>query len=60
MKRQIAQIPGALKGSWCCPGHDTWPSDTYKSNRSKAARSRDKAREHRYARRILKQQLTTE
>ena len=53
MKREIRNIPGALDGSWCCPGHDEWPSDTYGSNRSKRARSRDKKKEHRHARRIL-------
>ena len=52
MKREIALVPGALKSS-CCPGHDTWPCETYSNRRSKRARARDKKLEHRYARRVL-------
>jgi hypothetical protein len=54
MEREIALIDNLRKSSWCCPGHDKWPSSTYGSNRSKRARARDKAREHRYARRVTK------
>lgn len=32
-------------------GH--WPSDTFKSNRSKRARSRDKKKEHKYVRTLV-------
>ena len=44
----------------CCPGHDDFPSDTYRNRRSKKARSRDKAKEHRYVRRTRKQHLIEE
>jgi hypothetical protein len=60
MRREIAQIDGALKGSRCCPGHDTWPSETYRNRRSKRARARDIKREHRYVRRVLKARLRSE
>lgn len=41
----------------CCPGHDTFPNDTYNSNRSKRARARDIKREHQVVRQIQKRQL---
>lgn len=41
----------------CCPGHDTFPNDTYNSNRSKRARARDIKREHQVVRQIYKRQL---
>lgn len=41
----------------CCPGHDKFPNEVYSSNRSKRARSRDKALEHRVVRRIVKRDL---
>jgi hypothetical protein len=59
MKRQISTIPHALTCS-CCPGHDKWPHQTYKSRRSKAARARDIKKEHRYVRRVLNQQIKKE
>ena len=53
MKRDIISLKGrAVSG--CCPGHDTWPNESYENRRSKRARSRDKKREHRYVRRITK------
>lgn len=57
MKREIKDI---VRVEQCCPGHDNWPCDTYKSNRSKRARSRDIAKEHRYVRRKKKQLLRLE
>lgn len=57
MKREIKDIKRITP---CCPGHDDWPSETYKSRRSKKARARDKAKEHRYVRRIKKQTLDIE
>lgn len=39
----------------CCPGHDTFPSDTYENRRSKKARSRDKKLSNKMARHIFKQ-----
>lgn len=57
MKREIKDIKRITP---CCPGHDDWPCETYKSRRSKRARSRDKGKEHRYVRRIKKQMLRIE
>jgi hypothetical protein len=57
MRRDIARIDGALRGSGCCPGHDTWPSGAYRGRRSIRARARDIKREHRYVRRVLKDRL---
>jgi hypothetical protein len=53
--RDIDKIKPGTHG--CCPGHDTFPSETYRSRRSKKARSRDKKLEHRYIRSLLKRQL---
>lgn len=55
MKREILALRRDVSG--CCPGHDVYPDDTYSSNRSKRARSRDIGKEHRYVRRKLKEQL---
>jgi hypothetical protein len=44
----------------CCPGHDTFPNDSYKSRRSKKARSNGIKVEHRFVRRYLKQKLKKE
>ena len=52
MKREIMSVPGAVFDCRC-PGHDTWPCETYSNRRSKRARARDKKLEHRYARRVL-------
>ena len=41
----------------CCPGHDTFPTETYNNRRSKKARSRDKKLEHRMARYILNRKI---
>ena len=41
----------------CCPGHDTFPTETYNNRRSKKARSRDKKLEHRMARHILNRKI---
>ncbi len=43
--------------SGCCPGHDDWPDSTYRGKRSKRARSRDKQKEHQYARTLNKRTL---
>lgn len=56
MKREIRTIKGHNVGG-CCPGHDDYPSDSYANRRSKKARSRDKAKEHRTARRIVTQKI---
>lgn len=54
MKREIIDIkhPGN-----CCPGHDDYPCETYKNNRSKKARSKGIKLEHRYVRRVKKLDL---
>lgn len=56
MKREIS-LTGDLKGSRCCPGHDKWPNDSYRSNRSKRARSKTKQIEHQVARARAKASL---
>lgn len=58
MKRELLDITHYKSG--CCPGHDIFSSDTYNNNRSKRAKSRDKKKEHRYVRRIRKQELNAE
>lgn len=57
MKREIVEI---CQPGWCCPGHDKFPGDTYRNNRSKRARSRGIKKEHRYVRRIKKTRLQRE
>lgn len=55
MKRLILSFKRGVCG--CCPGHDQFPNDTYKSRRSKKARSRDKKVEHQMARTLMKRNL---
>ena len=55
MRRQIEQLRRGDSG--CCPGHDTFPNDTYKNSRSKRARARDKTKEHKMVRTLLKREL---
>jgi len=38
------------KDSWCCPGHDKFPRETYRNNRSKRAQTRDTKLAHGIAR----------
>lgn len=52
MKREIALVKPGMFG--CCPGHDEFPDGTYRNRRSKKARARDKAKEHRFVRRKAK------
>jgi hypothetical protein len=59
MKREIEMLKGAVVSD-CCPGHDTYPVETYRNRRSKKARSRDKQIEHQHARSIQKQNLQKE
>ena len=40
MKREILKFKCGSCG--CCPGHDTFPDDTYGNRRSKKARTRDR------------------
>ena len=58
MKREILKLKRHV--SFCCPGHDTFPNETYNSRRSKHARARDKQLEHQVARSISKRQLRDE
>jgi len=55
MKREILKY---FKVCTCCPVHDMFPSDTYKNNKSKHARSLGIKKEHRYVRRKLRLELT--
>jgi hypothetical protein len=55
MRREIASFKRQVSG--CCPGHDTFPCETYSSNRSKRARARDKQLEHQMARSLHKRAL---
>jgi len=57
MKREYKDIHLLKQLNWCCPGHDTYPCDTYRNNKSKRARSRDKKKEHRYVRRYKRQNM---
>ena len=54
MKRDILTTKNIYDVSSCCPGHDTWPNETYGNRRSKAARARDIKKEHRTFRRLSK------
>lgn len=58
MKREILKHKRHV--STCCPGHDTFPNETYKSRRSKHARARDKKLEHQVARSMAKRDLREE
>ncbi len=58
MKRELKCIQP--KQYECCPGHDDWPCDSYKNRRSKRARSRDKKKEHKLARTLVKRALAKE
>jgi hypothetical protein len=58
MKREILKHKRHV--SFCCPGHDTFPNETYKSRRSKHARARDKKLEHQVARSMAKRELREE
>ena len=60
MRRELLSIKCKSCVNGCCPGHDDFPNQTYRSRRSKAARARDKAVEHRYARRILNRKVLQE
>jgi hypothetical protein len=60
MKRDILILKRIKDISYCCPGHDDWPVEKYASALSRRARSRDKAKEHRYVRRILNARVRKE
>lgn len=54
MQREIVSV---TQTGDCCPGHDSYPTLAYGNRRSKKARARDKAKEHRHARRSLNRSL---
>lgn len=58
MKREILNFKRHVCG--CCPGHDDYPGETYRSRRSKKARARDKKLEHQHARSLAKRHLSKE
>jgi hypothetical protein len=60
MKREILLTKRMKHVSGCCPGHDTFPNDTYASRRSKKARARDKQAEHQAARSIQKRAIVAD
>lgn len=49
MKREILDV---YQPGHCCPGHDKYPSDTYKNRRSVSKRAEGIKKEHRHARRV--------
>lgn len=57
MRRELFNYKRSKFVSGCCPGHDDYPGETYSSNRSKRARSRDIAKEHQFVRTLQKRQL---
>lgn len=58
MKRDLLKIRRGDSG--CCPGHDTYPDDSYKNRRSKKARARGKQMEHKLVRQLHKRALKKE
>jgi len=55
MKREIKDLNKIRRP--CCPGHDKFPSETYRNRRSKKARAEGKKIEHRVVRRITRQKI---
>lgn len=55
MKREILDVKLRRHINDCCPGHDDWPHNSYKSRVSEHALSKSKSKERRYARRVKKQ-----
>lgn len=60
MKRELFLVKIRKHVNGCCPGHDDFPNETYRSSRSKKARARDKKLEHQYARSLIKRKLRKE
>lgn len=58
MKREITYYIPHTHG--CCPGHDLFPTETYKNRRSKKARARGKKLEHKMARHFSKEIIKKE
>lgn len=60
MKRDILTFKRKFHIDGCCPGHDDFPSDTYKNKRSKKARAYGKQIEHQYVRSHFRDELNKE
>ena len=58
MKREIHKYVKYASG--CCPGHDKYPDDSYKNNRSKRARAKGKTSEHKRVRVGVRQGIEKE
>lgn len=58
MKREIHKFVKHASG--CCPGHDSYPNDTYGNRSSWKARSKGKTLEHKRVRTGVKQELKRE
>jgi hypothetical protein len=57
MKREIFLNKRMKYVNGCCPGQDDWPNETYRNRRSIKAHSRDKKKEHQYARTLIKRNM---
>lgn len=58
LKREIVGFRRYTYG--CCPGHDLFPTGTYRNRRSKKKRSRDKIKEHKMVRHYVKKLIQYE
>jgi hypothetical protein len=57
MKRLTLEHKRGKLVSGCCPGHDDYPTECYKSRRSKRARARQRKKENQNARQRAKTEL---
>lgn len=57
MRCELKDVKRLFFVNGCCPGHDDFPNECYRGRRSIKARSKGKRSEHRYVRRIKKQNL---
>jgi hypothetical protein len=58
MRRPLVWVaPREHSACWCCPGHDKFPTETYRNRRSKHARARDRQIENQLVRTIQKRTL---
>ncbi len=48
------------KDRGCCPGHDKFPSETYRNRRSKKAQTRDTKTAHKRARAAIRAEIKKE
>lgn len=60
MRRDIMNCKLQKDVNGCCPGHDDYPNEKYRSRRSTKARARDKKVEHQHARSLLKRMMNKE